>query len=617
MANPTLESKLAAEYEAVRRREYELITNLLEVVPRIDGLQEDSAAHLRDALFHADHPYMIVFVGPFNAGKSSLIKALLGEHDLLPIGPTPTTDRISILRWGEDLTRSRSGDVDTVFYPSPLLHKVSFVDTPGLESVFQKHEDITRRFLHRSDTVFLVMLATQAMSQRNLDYLQFLKDYGKNVILVLNQVDLLSEPEIETVRQYILEQSQIKLGFKPELWLTSSKLAMAARLPDGTLDEAKWKESGLNRIEAFVDGQLSDTTRLRQKLQTPLQIVQNVHQQAQTAIKDNQAALDPYQSIAQNIEGQIVVCKREQERAVQSTVDELEAKFAEVANRSGDALREQFHPTRIFSSMGRGILELIGLSGLARFGTGGSYVRSAFEKHKVFEAVREIPTIVDKLPPRLEGRDVQDIDDLVKYARREVEALPPVIRQKVIGTVQAPVKYERAALTTVRKDLETLEEEARTIETDEVERALRNTLLYLAALELLVIVFLIFSIIAFPFGDPNSPLPTIVIILLALALLGVGFLPLRGRLIENQYRKRIANVQTRYLEHLRQAANKQIAYGIQLRRDAVAPVTRMIEAQTETQMDQMKRLQNAGQELTTIESAVGAIGKSAFSILRG
>src|SRR5690606_13210211 len=101
-------------------------------------------------------------------------------------------DRISILRWAEEPSPMRSGDVDTVFHPSPLLKKVSFVDTPGLESVFQQHGETSRRFLHRSDTVILVMLATQAMTQRNLDYLKMLKDYGKNVIVIINQADLLT-----------------------------------------------------------------------------------------------------------------------------------------------------------------------------------------------------------------------------------------------------------------------------------------------------------------------------------------------------------------------------------------------------------------------------------------
>ena len=37
--------------------------------------------------------------------------------------------------------------------------------------------------------VLLVMLATQAMTAKNLDYLRILQEYGKTVILVINQVD--------------------------------------------------------------------------------------------------------------------------------------------------------------------------------------------------------------------------------------------------------------------------------------------------------------------------------------------------------------------------------------------------------------------------------------------
>lgn len=111
--------------------------------------------------------------------------------------------------------------------------------------MFQKHEEITRRFLHRSDTVLLVMLATQAMTARNLEYLKILKDYGKNVIIVINQVDLLTPEEIETVKEYVIDQSRMQLGFKPDVWLMSAKRASEARLDDGTLDADLWQASGL------------------------------------------------------------------------------------------------------------------------------------------------------------------------------------------------------------------------------------------------------------------------------------------------------------------------------------------------------------------------------------
>ena len=102
-----VDTKLATAYESLRRREHDLITNLLDVLPKIDSLNQEGVGQVRDALFHADHPYLVVFVGPFSSGKSSLINALLGDA-VLPVGPVPTTDKITILRWGEQSSSSKS-----------------------------------------------------------------------------------------------------------------------------------------------------------------------------------------------------------------------------------------------------------------------------------------------------------------------------------------------------------------------------------------------------------------------------------------------------------------------------------------------------------------------------
>ena len=91
------------------------------------------------------HPFLMVMAGPFGSGKSSVINALLGE-EVMEVGPIPTTDHIVILRKGPDIQRTRAGDVETVFHPSPLLENLSLVDTPGLESVFRTHDEVTRRF---------------------------------------------------------------------------------------------------------------------------------------------------------------------------------------------------------------------------------------------------------------------------------------------------------------------------------------------------------------------------------------------------------------------------------------------------------------------------------------
>jgi GTP-binding protein EngB required for normal cell division len=617
LASDNVGTKLTTEYEALRRREHDLFMNLLDVLPKIDHLPEERVAQVRDALFHADNPFLIVFVGPFSSGKSSLMNALLGE-DLLSVGPVPTTDRITILRYGDSAQKVRAGEYDTVFHPSPLLQKISFVDTPGLESIFQKHEETTRKFLHRADVVLLVMLATQAITASNLDYLKMLQEYGKTVILIVNQVDVLSPDEVQSVKQYVSEQAYDGLGYKPQIWLMSAKLGLAARNADGTLDVDAWKFSGLSQIEVYVDEQLGDAARLRQKLQTPLQIAQNVNQAALEALRANQSALDQYQNIGQNIDQQLAAQKRDQDRAVRETIEQVNTTFAEAGRRGGDAVRDIFKFSDALVSFVRGVLELFGLGGLARR-VRGEYVKMAFERFKVFEPVSELPAIVDKLAPRLEGKDIQDVDDLVKYSRREIDGLPVGIREKVIGDVKPPVQYERAVFQSIRESLDNIEREARTLEPERLESDVRNTLLYLGAYQVLMIALILFIVLGTGLftQDQQGLRWFIVVVLLGMALLGFAVLPLRGRWLASKYTSQINKLQSRYVETISKAADTQVSYGMQLRRDAVAPLTRLVEAQTSTQTEQLQSLQAAQQEIVKLEGDLTSMGKSNLFGLRG
>lgn len=621
VAENTNENKLVQDYELIRRREYELITTLLDVLPKVENLEPERVSQVRDALFHADHPFLMVFVGPFSSGKSSIINALLGERDLLRVGVTPTTDRITILRYGdESQSMTSGGDVDTVFYPSPLLRKVSFVDTPGLESVFQQHEETTRKFLHRSDVVFMVMLATQAMTQRNLEYLQTLKDYGKKVIILISQADLLTPEETETVKQYVLEQSQSRLGFKPDVWMVSAQKGFEARA--GTeLDQGQWRDSGLYKFEDYIDRQLGDATRLRTKLQTPLQIIQNVNKNALMVVRGNQTILDRYQSISENIDQQLKTCKLEQEKNVRDINNEITEKFTESATRGSEAIREIFHISRAFGSLRVGLLELTGINRLLQRSPERktAYIRETFNKQKTFEPIDQLPEVVNKLGPRLEGRDIQDIDDLVKYAQREIKSLPPKIGEKVIGNVQAPLQYDRTALQTIRGDLESIENEARTIEVERLANIRRSTVLYLALWIVLVIILGVALLATSGSLGAEQPLIPLVlfVILLAFGMFGFLMLPIVGRIQSNVFKNRLHKIQNRYLDVISTAADKQIEYGMRLRSDAVAPLTRLIEAQTNIQKEQLEALQKAEGEMIKIEADLNSLGKRGFFGMRG
>lgn len=603
------------QYESIRNREYELITNLLEVLPRIDNIEEDRVNEVRDAMFHADHPFLMVLVGPFSSGKSSIINALLGDSDLLRVGVTPTTDRISILRYGEEPEHmGTAGGADTVFHPSPLLKRVSLVDTPGLESIFTEHEETTSRFLHRADVVLIVMQAMQALRGSNLKYMKRFKQYGKKVIVVISQSDLITDEERDIVAEYCTQTISESIGVQAPIWFVSAKLGLQANESDPR-DEELWRKSGLHQFEDYIQKQLSDSERLRQKLQTPLQIVQSVHQVALSAVRSNQTTFDRYRNITDNVEQQLSAQKREQERIVRDINSEVEARFRETGDRSQAAIEDIFQFSRALGSLGRGFTELFGIARLFRRRDNPSYLETVFRQNNVFEPIDEIPQIVDTLAPRLEGQDMQDIDDLVKYGNREIGHLPSSMQEKVIGAIQAPARYDRSYLQEVRPKLEEIERSARVVETEKLELARRNTMLYLAIYELIVIILGVALINGWDTMNSLVDFPVALlsfVVVLVAVVLGFVAIPLRGRMIHTEYVNHLIKLQTRYTELLTKAADKQIEYAMQLRRETIAPLTRLVDSQANIQDEQLVRLQNAEQSITKIENELNSLGKRRF-----
>ena len=442
---------LIAKYESLRGKEHDALHALVDTLGKVDGLPAEQMDQARDALFHADHPFLIVLMGAFNTGKSSIINALLGDQ-ALGVGPTPTTNQIVIIRHGPAFQRVMTGETDTVFHPSKLLEQVSLVDTPGVDSIFTDHDEMTDRFLHRSDIVLLVMLATQAMSQSSADYLRSLRAYGKRIILVVNQIDLLDEAERTTLHDFVSQQAKTVLETEPEVWMVSSKLAGQARQSQPR-DGALWEASGFGQIERFILQALSDGDRVRGKLETPLQIMRNVCTVALAQVRDEQNALTGYRKSAQNVTGQIEQGARDQQATLNQTLAEGDTAFDETIKRGQSAIREVFQLSRAPRLTGGGALNLIGIAQIGRRLGQRTPARTAFEAAKVAEPLDKLPLLIEALGPRIEGRDLKDLDDLVTYTRREMGALPDFLQNKLVGKLEVPTSYDRSLLPAARPSL--------------------------------------------------------------------------------------------------------------------------------------------------------------------
>src|SRR5438046_8287206 len=94
-----LDSLLSDDERTLLGQLRDLLGRLREMLAA-GSAQPDDLGTLRQAEADLDGLFLLVVVGEFNAGKSALINALLGER-ALPEGVTPTTAQVTLLREGE------------------------------------------------------------------------------------------------------------------------------------------------------------------------------------------------------------------------------------------------------------------------------------------------------------------------------------------------------------------------------------------------------------------------------------------------------------------------------------------------------------------------------------
>jgi small GTP-binding protein len=220
----------------------------------------DVAEDLRDMFF------LVVIIGEFNAGKSSLVNAMLRDR-LLPTGITPTTEAIEVIRYGD--TPSRTPEIRPDFmrvwqHPNTGAPGVALVDTPGTGSVFQRHETTAKAFLHRSDLVIFVLSAKRALADTERVYLELAREFGKKIIIVINQVDLLSPQERVEVRRFVEGQVKSLLGLDALVFMVSARESLESLASGGV------ETGGVDALRAHLRGQFSAMPPARQKMLSQL-----------------------------------------------------------------------------------------------------------------------------------------------------------------------------------------------------------------------------------------------------------------------------------------------------------------------------------------------------------
>src|SRR5512141_2589692 len=175
-------------------------------------LPRETLDSLQKAILQLDELFLIVVVGEFNAGKSALINAMLGQK-VLTEGATPTTSRVTLVKWGEQAAEQAVDEnFAVVTYPLPLLKELNIVDTPGTNAINRQHERLTDEFVPRSDLVLFITSADHPLTESERQFLERILTWGKKVIFAINKVDIFeNDSALEEVRDFVLEHATLIL----------------------------------------------------------------------------------------------------------------------------------------------------------------------------------------------------------------------------------------------------------------------------------------------------------------------------------------------------------------------------------------------------------------------
>jgi GTP-binding protein len=184
--------------------------NASTLVTRIEELLEEAGLEAKER-DKEGLGLRVAMLGRPNAGKSSIINALLGQKRLI-VSEVPGTTRDSV-----DVT-FEAGD-----------KRYTFVDTAGVRRKGRIEEELERFSVLRSlraskdaQVAVLVVDATQGLTQQDKKLLAFLDREKTPFLVAVNKMDLVSGPEKKEVREDFKQALRIT-PFAPVLHTSAKK----------------------------------------------------------------------------------------------------------------------------------------------------------------------------------------------------------------------------------------------------------------------------------------------------------------------------------------------------------------------------------------------------------
>lgn len=525
-------------------------------------------ADLRHALLQLDELFLIVVAGEFNSGKSALVNALLGQR-VLEEGVTPTTTRVTLVKYGDDISQSvGTSGIAVLTYPLDLLREINFVDTPGTNAVIREHEELTRNYIPRSDLVLFVTSADRPFTESERQFLDHIREWGKKIVFVINKRDILaSENELREVTNFVTENAARLLGTPPEIFAVSAK-----------------QGSGMSELRAYVQSWLDEAARLRVKFANPLGVAEQI-------IKRENSRLAHEREQIQIDAETVGTVEREVDAYESETKGELSARLAEIDNVM---LRLQARGMDFFDQKFR----LTNLPDLAR----GDRFRALFESQVLTGVSEEIDHHAQAAVNWLVEKDLRHWQHVSNFlAKRRA-----TVADNIVGNVATDFDLRRQAL------LDSVTQSAQTVvsgydieaESRELGYAVESSVAQMALVEagavgLGTIVTLLVS---------SSALDvTGVLFAGVIAVVGFFIIPYKRQQAKTRFKEKIETVRQNLNRVLTTQFNAEADRTLNRLKEGVAPYFRFVRAEQTRLSATAQTLNAAAEKLKQLQARIESV----------
>ncbi|HEV8044160.1 MAG TPA: dynamin family protein [Rubrobacter sp.] len=578
---------LDERWRRVVDREHALLERLAGFLTDFGGPPDDVSL-VRRKLTDLEELFLLVIVGEFNSGKSAFINALLGD-ELSREGVTPTTDRITVLKYGEHSTeRERREGVIEKEHPNDFLREVSIVDTPGTNAIIRHHEELSRGFVPRSDLVLFVTSSDRPFTESERGYLELIRDWGKKILLVVNKVDLLrNDEDREKVRVFVEEGVRSMLGLKPPIFFVSAYLARKAKAIDPGIEaDALLKASGFEELESYVTDLLDEEGRVRLKLESPLGVIEELVRRYSLSVDERVSLLEDDFKMSENVEAQLDLYKEDMKRDFEARMAEIENIILQVNERGDEWFEENIRLTNVRELVQR------------------NKVQERFQREVVADTEKLIDERVEELIDWMVDRNLKQWRAIVEYVNRRRQAK---YDEHVIGEVGDNFEYNRSQLlqSVGKNATDVVQRYDREYESQQLALSLQGAVAATAAFEVGAI-----GGGAGVVAVATTAAADVTGITAALVIAGVGLfiLPRQRRKAREQFHEKTDDLRMKLGEVVRRQFDTEINRSIERMREAISPYTRFVRTEHARMTEARSSLAEITKETEALRGEIEAPG---------